>query len=63
MKPALFCFSVLMSLSMWFGAQGTAPIICRGKPLPITVFAWSENEESLSAASLWRDQAHAVALG
>ena len=35
MKPALTCFSVLTSLSLWFGAQGTPPT-CRGKPLSIT---------------------------
>jgi hypothetical protein len=36
MKPALTCFSVLTSLSLWFGAQGTPPT-CRGKPLSITL--------------------------
>ena len=34
MKLALICFCVLTSLSMW---QGTAPLECRGKPLPITL--------------------------
>ena len=37
MKLALICFSVLTSLSLWFGAQGMSPVICRGKPLPITL--------------------------
>ena len=36
MKLALIVFSILTSLSMWFGAQGT-PVVCRGKPLPITL--------------------------
>jgi hypothetical protein len=34
MKLALIFFSVLMSLSLWFGAQDK-PITCSGKPLPI----------------------------
>ena len=37
MKLALICFSVLTSLSMWFAAQETSPVICRGKPLSITL--------------------------
>ena len=37
MKPALIFFSVLTSLSLWFAAQGTPPVICRGKPLSITL--------------------------
>ena len=37
MKLALILFSVLTSLSLWFGAQGTPPVICRGKPLSITL--------------------------
>jgi hypothetical protein len=37
MKLALIFFCVLTSLSMWSGAQGTSPAICRGKPLPITL--------------------------
>ena len=37
MKPVLICFSVLTSLSLWFGAQGTPPVVCRGKALPITL--------------------------
>lgn len=35
MKLALIIFSVLTSLFLWFGAQGTSPVVCRGKPLPI----------------------------
>ncbi len=37
MKLALILFPVLTSLSMWFGWQGTPPVICRGKPLSITL--------------------------
>jgi len=37
MKLALVLFCVLTSLSLWFGAQGTPPVICRGKPLSITL--------------------------
>ena len=37
MKPALICFFVLTSLSLWFGAQGASPLVCRGKPLSITL--------------------------
>ena len=37
MKLALIFFSVLTSLSLWFAAQGTPPVTCRGKPLPITL--------------------------
>jgi PrcB C-terminal len=37
MKPALILFSVLTSLSLGFATQGTQPIVCRGKPLPITL--------------------------
>jgi hypothetical protein len=37
MKPALIFFS-LLSLSFWFGAQGKAPLECRGKPLSITLY-------------------------
>lgn len=37
MKLALIFFSVLTSLSMWFAAQETPPVICRGKPLSITL--------------------------
>lgn len=37
MKLALICFSVLTSLSLWFGVQETSPGVCRGKPLPITI--------------------------
>lgn len=35
MKLALLCFSVVTSLSVWFVAQRTQPIVCHGKPLPI----------------------------
>jgi len=34
-KLALIFFSVLTSLSLWFGAQDKQPITCSGKPLPI----------------------------
>ena len=37
MKLALILFSVLTSLSMWFGGQEKSPVICRGKPLSITL--------------------------
>jgi hypothetical protein len=37
MKLALISSSVLTSLSLWFGAQGTQPVVCRGKPLSITL--------------------------
>ena len=37
MKLAVICFSVLTGLSLWFGVQGTPPVVCRGKPLPITL--------------------------
>jgi hypothetical protein len=37
MKLALIFFSVLTSLSMLFAPQGTPPVECRGKPLPITL--------------------------
>ena len=37
-KLALIFFSLLTSLSLSFGAQGTQqPVECRGKPLPITL--------------------------
>lgn len=35
MKPALLIFSVLTSLSFLLAAQGTPPVTCRGKPLPV----------------------------
>ena len=35
MKLALIFFSVLTSLSLWFGAQETQRVVCRGKPLSI----------------------------
>ena len=37
MKLALIFFSVLTSLSISFTPQGTPPVVCRGKPLPITL--------------------------
>ena len=37
MKLALIFFSVLTSLSMLFATQGTPPVVCRGKALPITL--------------------------
>jgi hypothetical protein len=37
MKLALILFSVLTSLSMWFAGQEKTPIVCRGKPLSITL--------------------------
>ncbi|HKR60992.1 MAG TPA: protease complex subunit PrcB family protein [Pyrinomonadaceae bacterium] len=37
MTLALIFFSLLTSLSLWFGGQGTPPVICRGKPLSITL--------------------------
>ena len=37
MKPALICFLVLTSLSLWFGAQGTPPVTCSGKSLAISL--------------------------
>ena len=37
MKPALIYFAVLTSFSLWFGAQGTSPDTCPGKPLSITM--------------------------
>ena len=37
MKLALVLFSVLTCLSLWFGVQETSKVVCRGKPLPITL--------------------------
>jgi hypothetical protein len=37
MKLALIFLSVLLSLSLRFGAQETPPATCRGTPLPITI--------------------------
>ena len=37
MKLALIFFSVLASLSISFAAQEKAPIVCRGKPLSVTM--------------------------
>jgi hypothetical protein len=42
MKPALIFLFVLASCSLWFGAQGTRPSVCRGKPLPITLLPWEK---------------------
>jgi|SRR4030095_12539413 hypothetical protein len=37
MKLALILFSILTSTSLWFAGQQKPPIICRGKPLSITL--------------------------
>jgi hypothetical protein len=37
MKLALIVFSVLTSLSMWLATQQAPLVVCRGKPLPITI--------------------------
>src|SRR6185436_1971626 len=37
MKPALICFAVLTTLSLWFGVQEKQPITCKGRPLPIVL--------------------------
>ena len=37
MKLALIIFSVLTSFLLWFTPQATQPVICRGKPLSITL--------------------------
>lgn len=37
MKLALIFFAVLTSLSIRFAAQETSPVVCRGKPLPVTM--------------------------
>jgi hypothetical protein len=37
MKPAVILFSILTSLSLCFATQGTPPVTCRGKSLPITL--------------------------
>src|SRR5689334_2610650 len=37
MKLALILFSLLTSLSLSFGPQGTPPVVCHGKSLPITL--------------------------
>jgi hypothetical protein len=42
MKLAVVFFSVLTSLSLWLVAQQTPPVICRGKPLPITLLPGPE---------------------
>lgn len=42
MKVAVICFSVLTSLSLWFGVQGMPPVVCRGKSLPITLLPGPE---------------------
>lgn len=38
MKLALIFLSLLTGLSLWFAAQGTPPVDCRGKSLPITLY-------------------------
>lgn len=42
MKIALIFFSVLTSLSLSFPTQETQPIVCRGKPLSITLIPGPE---------------------
>lgn len=42
MKVVLIFFSVLISLSLCFPAQETRPVVCRGKPLPITLLPGPE---------------------
>ncbi len=42
MKLALIIFSALSSLSMWFPAQETRPVTCRGKSLSITLLPGPE---------------------
>ena len=42
MKLALICFSILTSLSLSLASQETAPIVCRGKPLPIALLPGPE---------------------
>ena len=37
MKLALVFFFVLTGLSLWFAPQGTPPVVCRGKPLSVTM--------------------------
>ena len=37
MKLALIFLAVLTSLSLWSAPQGTPPVVCRGKPLPVTM--------------------------
>ena len=37
MKLALIFLAVLTSLSIRFDSQDTSPVICRGKPLPVTM--------------------------
>ena len=37
MKLALIFFAVLTSISLWFAAQETSPVVCRGKPLSVTM--------------------------
>jgi hypothetical protein len=37
MKLALIFFAVLTSLSLWFTAQEKPPVVCRGKPLSVTM--------------------------
>ena len=37
MKPVLIFFAVLTSLSLWCTAQEKPPVVCRGKPLSVTM--------------------------
>jgi len=37
MKLALIFLTVLTSLSLWSAPQVTPPVVCRGKPLPVTM--------------------------
>ena len=37
MKLSLMFFAVLTSISLWFAAQETSPVVCRGKPLSVTM--------------------------
>ena len=42
MKLALIFLFVLTGLCFSFAGQGTAPAVCRGKPLPITLLPWEK---------------------
>lgn len=37
MKPAIILFTIVTSLSLSFATQGTSPVTCRGKSLPIAL--------------------------
>jgi hypothetical protein len=37
MKLALIFLAVVTSLSLWSAPQGTPPVVCREKPLPVTM--------------------------